>query len=240
MLRRYPRAPIASAGMKIIVHANSIGFGAGTTSTSKRWSAVMNTLQPLAGKGLTISNVSVAGMGIATNSGAGTMMATAPTSVDPLLDPTRLNVLMIHEFINELKGNNFNATAAMNSWATYCAARRTAAATAGAKLFIITMTTTPAGEAPAGQGQAWVNSRMASIADCNERMRKGYRAYADMLIDIAAAEPFRSMYVANDWTPAAFVASGLWGAEDLTHFGDSGHAIKAAVIARAISRIRRI
>jgi hypothetical protein len=245
MIRRYPRAPVSSSALKIIVHANSLGFGAGTSSTNKRWPSVMNTLAPLAGKGISISNVSVAGMGIVTNSGAGTMTATAPSSVDPLLDPAKLNVLFIHEFINELKGNSNNVNAAMSAWAAYCQARRTAAANAGAKLFIVTMTTTPAGAAPAGQGQSWVDARMAAIRGCNESMRRNYRGYADLLIDMAAVEPFASMYAANVWTPAAFQASGLWAmsdgsADDYTHFGDSGYALMAAVAARAIPRIRKV
>jgi hypothetical protein len=240
MIRRYPRAPITSASMNLMGHGNSLMYGSGTSSSSKRWLSQMLLLPPFAGKGMTVRNAGVAGMGISTNSGAGTMTASAPTSIDPHYDPARLNVLFLHEFINDLKGNSNNVTLSLNAFANYVAARRAAAANAGARLFVVAMTTTPAGEAPSGQGQAWVNARMTAIASCNAAMRADPRRYCDLLIDIAATQPFASMYAADDWTPAAFVATGLWGADDLTHFGDSGHTLMAAAAARGAPRIRRV
>lgn len=245
MIRRYPRAPITAATMNLMGHGNSLMFGAGTSSASKRWLSQMLLLPPFAGKGMTVRNAGVAGMGISTNSGAGTMTASAPTSIDPYYDPAKLNVLFLHEFINDLKGNSNNVSMSLNGFASYVAARRAAAASAGAKLFVIAMTTTPAGAAPAGQGQAWVNARMTAIAACNAAMRAEPRRYCDLLVDIAAMEPFASMYAANVWTPAAFQATGLWAisdgsGDDYTHFGDSGYARMAAVAALAAPRIRRV
>lgn len=242
MIPRYPRFKLAAADVQIIVHANSVGAGVGASAPSKWWPAVANTKAPLAGLGITTTNRSVPGMGIVTNSGASTMTVTAPTSVDPLFDPDKLNVLVIHEFINELKGNGFNATAAITAWRNYCAARRAAAEAAGARLFIITMTTTPAGAAPAGEGQSWVDSRMAAIVQCNDMMRRDFRDYADALCDVAAYPPFAAMYQAGDWTPAAFSASGMYdmhnSADDWTHLGDAGYEVMATAAAAAYQRIR--
>lgn len=237
----FPRAKM-SADTKVIVAANSIGAGVGASGTSTRWPNVMMTKAPFAGKGATLVNRSVAGMSIVTNAGAGTLTASSAT-VDADIDPAKHNILFVHEFINELKANGFNAVSAHDAWVSYCQGRRAAAEAKGARLTIVTATTTPAGAAPAGEGQTWVNSRMSAIAQANVLMRRNFAAYADVLCDVAAYPPFAAMYAANLWTPEAFQASGLWArsdstADDYTHFGNSGYLLLGTAEAHAAARVR--
>jgi lysophospholipase L1-like esterase len=244
MRRLFPRAKLSSTDFKIVTAGNSLGAGVGASGTSTRWQGVMQTKQPLNGKGITLVNRAVAGMSIATNAGAGTMLAQAAT-IDADVDATKHNILIVHEFINDLKANNFNATASHTAWANYCLARKAAAKTKGAKLTIITMTTTPAGAVPAGEGQAWADSRNAAIIQANNLMRTHWAEYADILCDVAAYPVFANMFAANVWTPEAFIATGLWArsdgtADDYTHPGNAGYAVIGGMAAEAVKRVRPI
>lgn len=240
----YPRAVISAANVKVLGHGNSLMAGVGASSPSTYWLARMAGLAPFAGKGITVENHGVGGMSIATDVGAGTMMATAAAAIDANLAAGKINILVIHEGINEPKGNGYNGTSTHNSWKAYCLARKAAAAAAGKILRIVTMTTTPAGADPTGGGQTAINTRMASIVVFNNLMRQQYRDYADVLCDVAAHPPFAAMYAANDWTQAAFVASGAYArsdgtADDYTHLGDAGYLKMAYPAARAMCRVRK-
>ncbi|KQP36136.1 hypothetical protein [Pseudorhodoferax sp. Leaf274] len=241
----YPRAPVTSAAMVIHGHGNSIMAGASASDTSMWWMAQMATMDPLAGKGITINNRGVGGQSIATERAGyeGLMMSvTAPSAIDANLVAGKINVLICSEFVNELAANGYNGAAAHASWKTYCLARKAAAASAGRTLRIITCTTQPFGSVSAPQ--ATVDSRMAQLIIANNLMRQSYREYADVLCDIAAHGAFGAMYGANVWTQAAFVAAGVYAPSngssiDYLHPGNSGHTIIARCAARAITRVRR-
>lgn len=240
----YPRQKITSTTVKELVHANSIGAGVGASSPSFYWPAVMNTLPPLAGKGTTVLNQSIGGQSISNVPGyTNAMTLTAPSAIDANLSATAHNVLFAHEFINELRLNGINAQAALNAFVSYCEARKAAAISANKKLSIVVCTTTPAGAAPAGEGQSWIDQRMAAIAFCNDWLRKNYRGFSDLLCDVAMCEPFRSMYQQNIWTPAAFAAAQVYNrsdgvANDNTHMGNAGYAILGRIGASTMTRIR--
>lgn len=238
----YPRAPITSANIKILVHGNSLAAGIGASNASNFWPTQMNAQFPLVGKNILIENHGVSGQSMFTDAGAGTMIVTAPTAIDANLVSGKINILIAHEFTIEIRTNGFNPIAAHNSWSTYCLARKTAAANAGKKLQIITMTTIPCGGDP-GNGQTSINARMAGIITTNALMRLNYRSYSDILCDVAAYEPFATMYANNIWTNSAFINAGVYHRsdgqpDDSVHLGNSGYAVMAHAAAVAVSRVR--
>lgn len=223
--------------MKIIAHGNSLvqGTGNGASGSSASWPAVMNTLAPLAGAGVTVLNRGVGGQGITQ------MLTSAPTAVDANLDTTKLNVLMAWEFTNEVRTNGYNIQLAMEKWSQYCNERRAAAATAGARLFIVTMTCIPAASAST---QADRNARARAMNAVNVAMRANYRSYADAILDIGAIEPFATLFQNDVWTQAVFDAVPEYlrsdnGVVDSVHLGDAGYARVAAAAARAVLRVRK-
>lgn len=234
----YPRARVAGAAMKIIAHGNSLvqGTNNGASGGTAAWPAVMNTLAPLAGAGVTVLNRGVGGQGITQ------MLSSAATAVDANLDPTKLNVLMAWEFTNEVRTNGYNIPAAMEKWAQYCNERRAAAATANARLFIVTMTCIPAASAAS---QADRNARARAMNAVNVAMRANFRSYADAILDIAAVEPFATLFQNDVWTQAVFDAVPEYlrsdnGVVDSVHLGDAGYARVAAAAARSVLRVREI
>jgi lysophospholipase L1-like esterase len=242
MLRRYPRAKLVAATSKWLVAGNSVADGQGTSSDSMRWSAVVTTLAPLAGTGITLDNRAVPGMSIKTNAGAGTMVLQAPTIINAM-DATRENYLILQEGVNDPKVTGFVPSVTLAAWDELCTLYREGAKAKGAKLHIILCTTPPAGSIPSGENQAYVNTRMACITETNTRLRRDYRRYADQLVDFAALPIFAAMTAANVWDDAAFIASGLYGQNnglpmDKTHMGNAGHAYMAAGLAKEIKRIR--
>lgn len=239
-----PRAPVSSTQMLVHIHGNSLGAGAGASAPSKWWPAVMSTLPPLAGKSVTVRNRSVGGMSFLATDGStpSSMMTTAPSEIDAALSSTALNVLFVHEFINELRVNGRNATAAFNACVQYCQARRTAASNAGKKLAIVICTTTPTASDSGGLGQDYINSRMNALIQCNAWIREQYRSFADVLCDVAAYAPFQGLYDGGVWTPAVFSAAGVYnrsdgGTNDWAHLGDSGYAILAEAGALALTKV---
>lgn len=237
-LSTYPRAAVAGASMKIIAHGNSlvIGTGNGASGSAASWPTVMQSLAPLAGAGVTVLNRGAGGQGITQ------MLSSAATAVDANLDPTKLNVLMAWEFTNEVRTNGYNAAAAMAVWIQYCNERRAAAAAAGAKLCVISMTTIPAASAASQPDR---DARARAMNAVNVLMRANYRSYADILLDVAAVEPFATLFRNDVWTQATFDAVPEYlrsdnGVVDSVHLGDLGYARVAAAAARAITRVRRI
>lgn len=234
----YPRAPISGAGVKAIAHGNSlvIGTANGASSSAASWPSVMNTLSPLAGAGVTILNRGVGGQGITE------MLTTGPSAVDANLDVGKLNVLFAWEFTNEIRVNGYNAAAAMTKWVQYCNERRAAAVAMSARLFIVTMTVIPAA---AGATQSERNQRARAMATVNTLMRANFRSYSDLLLDVAALEPFATLYKNDVWTQATFDALPEYlrsdnGVVDSVHLGDIGYAKIAAAAARATTRVRRV
>lgn len=243
-LTQYPRQRITGpSDIKVLVHANSIGAGVGASAPAAYWPAVMNTLPILAGKGITVDNRSIGGMSISNIGATNAMVLTAPTAIDANLHATAHNVLFAHEFINELRMNGRNALNAFNQFKAYCLARKKYAAANGRKLSIVVCTTTPVG-ADSGNGQAWVDSRMAAIAASNQMIREQYRDFADVLCDVARYEPFNTMFINNIWTPDKFNEVLVYERSDgqpvdLTHLGDAGYQILARAGAHALARVRR-
>ncbi len=230
--RPYPRAPITSSAMNIMAHGNSLtqGVGAGASSNAKRWTDVAQGIL-----GIGVSNQGVGGQSIQG------MKTTATSVIDPNLVAGKLNVLVAWEFTNEVSGNGRDAVAAHNQWASYCNARRAAATAAGKKLYIITVGLIPAG---AGATPTITNERMAAMIAADGLLRKNYRTYSDQFVDLAAFEPWKSLYAGGDWSTSAFDAASVYHrsdgtADDRVHLGDAGYALVGQIIAQAIKRVRR-
>jgi hypothetical protein len=242
-LRNYPRQKINSTAVKILVDGNSTDYGVGASSTASTWPELLKGLAPLVGQNVTVQNLAVGGKAI-TNVGGNTNNLMADrTALINAMSSTAHNIAIFSEFINELRLNSINAQAAYDAFVTYCLTVKSEAAAANKKLSIIIRTTTPAGAAPDGQGQSWIDSRMAAITQCNQWMRTKYRDFADGISDVAMSPPFRAMYEAGIWTPAAFNLAGVYTRsdgqpKDNTHMGDSGNLCIAQPCALAITRVR--
>lgn len=235
----FPRQRITSATVKIICHGNSHTAGEGASSTSTRWTAMMQTFMPLAGTGVTVINSGIPGQSTSE------MIDNAPTAVDAHLDPTKLNILFGQEGGNEMAANGRNATAAHTKWVQYCNARRAAAAAANARLVIITIGIHPTA---AGATEAITNQRMAANILYNQLLRANYRKYCDLLLDMESHEPFLTLKNNGDWSEAAFDATGMYNqltdgdgtANDRVHLGNTGHRREGQAAAHAISRVRAL
>ena len=228
--RPYPRAPITSSAMNIVAHGNSLTAGTGTSGNSARWTDVAAAIL-----GIGVNNQGIGGQTIQA------MKTSAPTAVDANLQAGKLNVLVGWEFTNEVSTNGRDAAAAHTQWASYCTARRAAAAAAGKKLYIITVGLIPAG---AGATPTITNDRMAAMMAADDLLRKNYRSYSNQFVDLAAHEPWKSLYAGGDWSTTAFNAAGVYHRSDGTpddrvHMGDSGYARVGQIIAQAIKRVRR-
>lgn len=248
---RYPRqTKLVGALVKFIFAGNSIMIGVGSSGTPRRWPNVMMAQPILSSSGIPFVNHGVSGMSIDISAGVGTLLATRQTVIDSF-DPTKINYLFMHEFINQFRANSNNVQQAIAAWIDLIARYRAGAAAKGAKLYVITMTTTPAGNDPGsnpndGQAQARINARMAAITLCNELMRRDYRKWgADQLIDVAALPPFQAMTDLNDWTIPRFIETGLWAksdgtADDYAHFGNPGYDLIGVGASREIPRLREL
>ena len=228
--RPYPRAPITTARMNIIAHGNSLTAGSGASSAAAQWTAVAQGIL-----GIGVNNQGIGGQSIQG------MKTTAPSAVDANLQANKLNVLVGWEFTNEVSTNGRDAGAAHTQWASYCNARRAAAAAAGRKLYIITVGLIPAG---AGASPAATSERMAAMTAADGLLRKSYRSYSDQFVDLSANEPWKSLCAGGDWSTTAFDRAGVYHrsdgiADDRVHMGDSGYARVGQIIAQAIKRVRR-
>ena len=230
LTKSYPRAPITSSAMNILAHGNSLtaGVGAGASSSSARWTDVAQGVL-----GVSVSNQGVGGQSIQA------MRTSATSVIDPNFVSGKLNVLVAWEFTNEVSTNGRDAAAAHAQWAIYCGERRAAAA--GKSLYIITVGLIPAA---AGASTTITNERMAAMIAANDLLRKKYRAYSDQFIDLAAHEPWKSLYAGGDWSTTAFDAVGVYHrsdgtADDRVHLGDAGYARVGNIIAQAIKRVRK-
>lgn len=244
MLLSYPRAPITSALMAARAHGNSLTAGVGASSSAAYWPAQAAGLPPLQGTGITIANSGVGGQSILVDAGSGTMTNTAAAAVDANLVAGKRNVLMVLEYTNELKANGNDVAAAHTALKNYCLARRAAAASAGRELRIIVATCPPAGADPTGGGQTAIDARCNAMISANQLTRQRFREYADVLCDLAAYEPFRSIFAGGVFTNSVFISAGIWArsdgqADDYTHFGDSGYLLIARAFAAAVKRVRR-
>lgn len=237
----YPRQPVS--GMLIHVHANSLATATGGFPSSAAWPEQIKSLAPIAGSGVTIRNMSVGGRSFETPHAEvpSTLSGTAATEIDAQLSSTLHNVLVVHEFINELKATNISASASLASCIRYCQARRAAADAAGKKLSIVLGTVTPYFTS---LGQVEVDRRMNAVIEINNYLRANYRNFADVLWDMAAQEPFRTIINSasgTGWKRSAFEASCVYDPGETTyalHLNPSGYHILAQGAARAVARVR--
>ncbi len=139
-----------------------------------------------------------------------------------------------------MASNGRNAVAAHAKWVTYCNARRAAANTAGAKLYIITVGLHPTGAAAT---YADTLARVASVQAANNLIRTNYRDYCDQFIDLAEFSPFKALFAGGSYYEADFLASGMYSRDDGTpldrvHMGNAGHALVGSIAAQALKRVR--
>lgn len=229
----FPRVPVTTAAMNIIAHGNSLTAGEGAGGSPFRYTDIAADIL-----GVPILNQGVGGQSIQV------MRTSAQTVVDPNLVSGKLNVLVAWEFTNEVSTNGRNGTAAHDQWVLYCNARRAAAAAAGKQLHIISVGLLPAA---AGTTTAITNARMAAMIVADNLLRANYRTYSDQHVDLAAVEPFKTLYAGADWSHSAFDATGMYNrfgngdgsANDRVHLGRDGYLLVGQVIAQAIRRIRK-
>lgn len=231
----YQRAPITNAAMKVFVTGNSLTVGQAASDGNHSWPEVFRNLAPMAGTGIVISKSAIGGQTIQQ------MRTAAPAALDAFFVVGKLNVIFAWEMSAEINNNGYDAAAAHVQWDLYCRERRAAAAAAGAALRIVTVTMIPGASAP---DQTAANARCAAIAAGNVLLRKHFRDYSDVLMDLGAEEPWASMFAANDWSDAAFAAQPFYQhsdgtAMDKVHLGNSGYARIAQIAARTLLRIRK-
>lgn len=216
----------------VICHGNSLTVGIGS---STKWPAVMSSLTPMVATGVTAVNAGVSGQAISAAGGNGTMMATAPTAVDAALQADKTNILFAWEFVNELGLNGLSAENAKSAWISYCAARKSAAASAGKKLKIITCTIPP-GKISGGYTGADDVTYNTTLVAINKWMRNNYRSFADQICDFAAAPIFAPIISAGTYTAAEFDASGLYQADGL-HFLPAVYDVLGAIGAQRMRQV---
>lgn len=233
---RYARPTFEASAIKIICHGNSHTEGEGSSSTSTRWTGMMQTHLPLSGKSIPVVNTGIGGQSITA------MIGNAATAVDAHLASGVLNILFAQEFGNELSANGRDVGAAWTKWITYCNARRAAAEAANKKLWIITVGMHPSGAAAT---QELRDARVQSTMAVNDLLRRRFREHSDQFIDLGASEPFKTLYEGGVWTSATFNEAAVYQrsdgtADDMVHMGNAGHAVLGALAARALLRVRRV
>lgn len=247
MLHFYPRQRWANGTMKVIVHANSIGAGTGSSNmATKAYPPRLKVYAPVLGTDIVVENRSVAGQSIITKGTApSTLVATMSTAVVPNLATDRPNLVIVHELVNELVQNSNNVSTAVNGLWTYCDNLKAAAASAGAKVQILLLTV-EAGRAGT-QTDAQILARNNAAKACNVRLRNEFRQHADYLCDMARHWPWSAIEAGGDYSAAVFAAynsqTNLWTKSDGTaidylHYGDVGYDYRAQLIARALMRVR--
>lgn len=102
------------------------------------------------------------------------MLADAATQIDPLVDPTRLNVLCLLGGTNDLNNGAASAETVYTRIVTYCQARRAA----GFKVIVGTVLPRD----PAGSGEAFEADRQS----VNTSIRANWATFADALADVGA------------------------------------------------------
>lgn len=237
---------------KVIAVGNSIIYGQGASDRATLcWVKLLETLEPLKTRGMTVLNNGVGGNTIsAPKPGYGSMMARLATDV-AALDVSKLNIVICGEFTNEIgavmanTGQGANGVAAHEAWIAYFAAFRAAAKARGARVRMITVTTIPAG-APANA----TAEQLAYAVDVNENgfkvantlMRAGWRSYADGIIDIAALPTFATLFSNGVYTSTVLGATGLYrqygGYYDGYHPGDAGYAYMVTAAPQVMRRLR--
>lgn len=248
MRRSYPRL-LPSSSLKIIWDGNSIGYGTGTSDpTTKAPSARLADYAPIAGSGVTVANIAVAGQSVITlGTAPSTMVARVSTALVPQLAAGKLNLVICHEDVNELVQNSNNVTTAINGWKSYTAAIRAGAASAGKQVQIMRLTA-EAGRAST-QTDAQIIARNACRKAINDIVRRDFRAMGfDYLCDIARMYPYAQIEDADDYSAAAFAVwnarLGFWNKDDgqgidYLHQGNAGSAYKALLVCSTALRALR-
>lgn len=232
MIIDYPRATLNGSSINVICAGNSHVAGEGSSSTANRWTDVMMR----SFTGISMVNVGIGGQSIQS------MIDNAATQVDNRLVAGKINVLFAQEFGNEMAANGRDANAAHAKWVTYCNGRKAAAASAGKKLFIVTVGLHPTGAAATYPETL---ARIASVQQANALIRENYREYCDLFMDLGALEPFAGLFAGGVYTEAAFAATGMYNRSDgvpldRVHMGDDGHARTGWLAVQAFRRIRAI
>lgn len=241
------------ATVNIIAAGNSIIYGTGSTDRlTKSWVKLIEQVDPLLAAGMTVNNQGIGGQTIASVKPGYTSLVNTMTSLVNLLSTTKLNIVIIGEFTNEIgsvmanTGNSANGALAHAAWVTYFNNLRAAADAKGAKVKLITVTTIPAGQAqnPDAANIAYtldVNENGFKVA--NTLMRNTWRSYADGIIDIAALPIFANMYNTSTYTYTALFGSLMYrqanAAYDGYHPGDTGYSYMATAAPQVLRRIPR-
>ena len=229
MRRLYPRAPLTPATLNVIGVGNSHMFGEGSTA-GMPWFSQLAANFP----GVSFTNTGIGGQRIQS------MIDNISTQVYQRLVAGKLNVIFAQEFGNEMANNGRDAAAAHAKWVTYCNLIRAHAAANGRKVYLITV-----GLHPTGAGATYNDTlaRIASVQAANALVRTNFRSYCDQFIDLAAYEPFKSLFAGGVYDVPAFSATGMYDrsdgvAFDRVHMGNAGHALVGAIAVHALRRVR--
>lgn len=243
----YPRRKWAGATDVVVVDANSLAAGLGTSNgTTKAYPALLPSTAPLAGTGVVVQNRSESGRSIVTlGTAPSTLQGTRAAAVAAMVAGKR-NLLITHEVVNELTQNGNNVDTTMTGLWQFLTDIR-ADATAAGKQMQALLLTCEIGRTSALSEPALLD-RIEAVKECNRRIRVGYRQYVEYLGDMAWEYPWKGIEDAGDYSAAAFAAVNavlpIWtrndgGPLDYLHYGDYGQAYRTKIISRYLKRIRR-
>jgi len=146
------------------------------------------------------------------------MIADAVTQVDAVLDPTKVNILIVWEVINAffdpaIGGNKQNV---YNEFVQYCQARKAA----GWYVVVLTSPAITRHDWPYGVArvlQQYVN-------DVNKLIRTNYKTFADQIVDVALDSRFAT------WNPTYFSI-------DEVHLSVNGYQLIAELVYQELQKI---
>ncbi len=201
----------------IIVDGNSLSTSAGTGIA---WPAKMDAIHPFDANSATITNIAVSGQNTRN------MLADAASQVDGAFDESKVNVVIAWEIRNDIVAGQ-TIQQALDSFQQYCSERREAG------FYVVVLTLTPSWRDDYGVGgEAGYNQLEADRLAVNDSLRKYYKNYADLLIDIGD-HPLLGQTGDNEPSGWQF-SDGRMGANtyyhDGTHFTDAGKDLIAAMV----------
>lgn len=145
------------------------------------------------------------------------MTTQAPTEIDPLIDTTKGNILIVWGGTNDLGANGVTPDNTYARLVDYCRARRAAGWAGHNKVLVCTLTS-----ASYGTGFDGLRNQF------NAKVRDNWRYFCDGLIDIA-----RDVRIGEDGS----YANSTYFTGDLIHLNSGGNAIVADYAAAIISQL---
>lgn len=232
--------PITPATMKLIAHGNSYvaGYDATPTPVETCPNNFLNqslTHVPLLGTGVSWLNTGVGSMTISPWGSTNNMQQTGAVSVDANLDPSKLNVVLMWEGINEIASNGQDGVAAYAQYQIYYAARKAFAHSNTVRTHFVLLTSIPCwyGSTTQPGDQLTINAHNAAHVVLNDLIRtQGIGQVCDSYMDIAG-DPVFSFGGPHftDYLQSKFNTYPYYSNIDLIHPVNLGHALIGTIVA---------